>query len=178
MLIHIYRIYTCIRGIHPYKQCIYKPFGIAAARLSDLTAIIIVGSFDSGRVSSPLVWVLGYKSGFWTFTNWRSRVASSVVFAERRSQSFHRLRHCLAHLRSVHVLSIAHVLVVIEREGVVLLLLLETLRLCISVGLAVVALVHRLCFLAVVQLVLNRVHVVFIVLYLLVILDRHALLAF
>ena len=77
MLIHIYRIYTCIRGIHPYKQCIYKPFGIAAARLSDLTAIIIVGSFDSsGRVSSPLVWVLGYKSGFWTFTNWRSRVAT------------------------------------------------------------------------------------------------------
>lgn len=51
MLIHIYRIYTCIRGIHPYKQCIYKPFGIAAARLSDLTAIIIVGSFDSsGRL--------------------------------------------------------------------------------------------------------------------------------
>jgi hypothetical protein len=46
MLIHIYRIYTCIRGIHPYKQCIYKPFGIAAARLSDLTAIIIGGSFD------------------------------------------------------------------------------------------------------------------------------------
>jgi len=128
MLIHIYRIYTCIRGIHPYKQCIYKPFGIAAARLLDLTAIIIVGSFDSsGRVSSPLVWVLGYKSGFWTFTNWRSRVASVVAFAERGSQSFHRLCHRLAHLRSVHVLSIAHVLVVIEREGVVLLLLLETL---------------------------------------------------
>lgn len=51
MLIHIYRIYTCIRGIHPYKQCIYKPFGIAAARLSDLTAIIIVGSFDLFRAS-------------------------------------------------------------------------------------------------------------------------------
>lgn len=99
-----------------------------------------------------------------------------VAFAERRTQSFHGLRHRLAHLRSVHVLSIAHVLVVIEGKGIVLLLLLETLRLCLSVGLAVVSLMYRRCFLAVVHLVLNRMHVVFIVLHLLVIFDRHALL--
>lgn len=54
MLIHIYRIYTCIRGIHPYKQCIYKPFGIVAARLSDLTAIALVGLFDSSGEFTPL----------------------------------------------------------------------------------------------------------------------------